>query len=191
MKSLMQTVLGDDWEALPAGLKAHHQAGACTDIGQMDIEYPKFMQPWLSLLRVMGVLINRRGNNIETRVEKNQQGNRQKWQRTIRFPEGKVVEFNSYWIAAANNQLIEFVNPFVGLKMSVAAKDGRLYFSGRNLVIKIGQFHISIPEWIFLGHTTIEEEAVDDTHFKMDFRLTHPLFGEVFRYAGEFESRKV
>lgn len=25
-------------------------------------------------------------------------------------------------------------------------------------------------------------------HFAMDFRLTHPLFGQVFRYAGEFEA---
>jgi hypothetical protein len=30
--------------------------------------------------------------------------------------------------------------------------------------------------------------AIDETHFAMDFRLTHPLLGEVFRYAGRFEA---
>jgi len=32
----------------------------------------------------------------------------------------------------------------------------------------------------------IVEQAVDERRFAMDFRLTHPLFGEVFRYSGEF-----
>lgn len=43
--------------------------------------------------------------------------------------------------------------------------------------------------WPSVGHTTIVEEALDATRFAMDFRLTHPLFGEVFRYSGEFEAQ--
>lgn len=48
---------------------------------------------------------------------------------------------------------------------------------------------LTLPEWIALGHTTIVEEALDDSHFAMDFRLTHPLFGQVFRYAGKFSTQ--
>jgi len=47
---------------------------------------------------------------------------------------------------------------------------------------------LPVPEWRLLGRTSIVEEAVDATHFVMDFRLTHPLFGQVFRYSGEFEA---
>jgi hypothetical protein len=47
---------------------------------------------------------------------------------------------------------------------------------------------LPIPEWLVLGHTTIVEEAIDETHFVMDFRLTHPLLGEVFRYSGKFQA---
>jgi hypothetical protein len=56
-------------------------------------------------------------------------------------------------------------------------------------VAKLGRWLLPIPEWLVLGHTTIVEQAVDDTHFEMDFRLTHPWFGQVFRYAGTFEAR--
>ena len=55
-------------------------------------------------------------------------------------------------------------------------------------VAKLGPLTIPIPEWLTLGHATIVEEALDDTHFAMDFRLTHPLFGQLFRYSGTFEA---
>ena len=54
----------------------------------------------------------------------------------------------------------------------------------------IGLDQLPIPEWLALGHTTIVEEAVDESQFRMDFRLTHPLFGQVFRYAGIFDTRE-
>jgi hypothetical protein len=67
-------------------------------------------------------------------------------------------------------------------------EDGRLCYRGVKFVVKLGPLRLSVPEWLVLGHTTITEEAVDETHFAMDFRLTHPLLGQVFRYSGEFEA---
>jgi hypothetical protein len=52
----------------------------------------------------------------------------------------------------------------------------------------LGLGWLPIPEWLVLGHTTIVEVALDDRHFAMDFRLTHPLLRQVFRYNGEFEA---
>ncbi len=99
-----------------------------------------------------------------------------------------MVHFNSFWVAARGNQLIEFVNPVLGLQMLPRVKDGRLHYRGVRFVVKLGPLLVPIPEWLVLGRTTIVEEAVDETHFVMDFRLTHPLFGQVFRYSGEFEA---
>lgn len=64
----------------------------------------------------------------------------------------------------------------------------KLHYRGVRFVAKIGAVTIPIPEWLTLGHATIFEEALDDTHFAMDFRLTHPLFGQLFRYSGTFEA---
>jgi hypothetical protein len=188
MKSLMQRALGDDWNKLPPALQAHYQFGTTTDIGHLDIEYPRFMQPYLTLLKVFGALINRRGHNLSTKVEKSVVNDRQNWRRTITYPDGKVVYFNSFWVSAKDNQLIEFVNPLLGLQMAMHVEDGKLHYSGVKFIAKLGPLMLPIPEWLALGHTTIVEEAVDDTHFVMDFRLTHPLFGEVFRYAGKFQA---
>ena len=39
--------------------------------------------------------------------------------------------------------------------------------------------------WL-LGHTLIDEHALDAQHYAMDFRMVHPWLGQVFRYAGRF-----
>lgn len=188
MKSLMQCALGDDWDKLPPALQAHYRFGKTIDRGHMDIEYPRFMQPYLTILRIAGALINRRGQQVSTVVEKSVVGERQYWRRTITYSDGKVVHFNSFWVAVGGNQMIEFVNPLLGLQMAVHVEDGKLHYQGVRFVAKLGRMLLPIPEWMVLGHTTIAEHAIDETHFAMDFRLTHPVFGQVFRYSGEFEA---
>lgn len=188
MKSLMQRALGDDWDKLPPALQAHYRFGTTTDTGHMNIEYPRFMQAYLSVLRIFGALIDRSGRNVSTVVEKSVVGDRQYWRRTISYPDGKAIRFNSFWVPAGGNQLIEFVNPVLGLQMAAYVEGDRLHYRGVRFVLKLGPLLLSIPEWLVLGHTSIVESALDDSHFAMDFRLTHPLLGQVFRYSGEFEA---
>lgn len=188
MKSLMQRALGDDWDKLPPALQAHYRFGTTTDTGHMNIEYPRFMQAYLSVLRIFGALIDRSGRNVSTVVEKSVVGDRQYWRRTISYPDGKTIRFNSFWVPAGGNQLIEFVNPVLGLQMAAYVEGDRLHYRGVRFVLKLGPLLLSIPEWLVLGHTSIVESALDDSHFAMDFRLTHPLLGQVFRYSGEFEA---
>jgi hypothetical protein len=188
MIPLMQQLLGTDWDRLPPALKEHHRSGQATEVGHLDIVYPGFMQPLLSLLRLFGALVNRRGRNVPTVVERHVAGGRQHWRRTIRYPDGKAIHFNSYCVAAGNGQLIEFVNPMLGLQMAPHVDGDRLKFRGIRYVVKLGALMLSIPEWLALGHTTIVESAIDQTRFAMDFRLHHALFGEIFRYAGEFRT---
>lgn len=187
MQSLMQVALGAQFELLPPALQAHYKAGPAYESGYMDIEYPRWMQPFLTLLRLVGALINRAGTQVPTQVEKLDNGLQQTWCRTIRYGDGAVVNFNSRLVAGKGNRLIEYVNPIIGLETAVRVEGGKLHYEGVKFVVKLGRWLLPIPEWLLLGHTTIVEEAQDDTHFAMDFRLTHPLFGQIFRYAGQFE----
>ncbi len=188
MKSLMQQALGADWEKLPPALQAHYRFGATVDTGSMDIEFPWFMQPVWSILKLFGALVDRKGNGVMTIVEKSVVGERQVWRRTITYADGQVVRFDSFWVAAGNEEVIEFVNPVLGLQMAPYVVGDKLHYRGVKFIAKLGPVTIPIPEWLTLGHATIVEEALDDTHFAMDFRLTHPWFGELFRYSGEFEA---
>jgi hypothetical protein len=189
MNGIMQTALGADWDRLPKALQAHYQAGANIDVGHLDIAYPRFMQPVLAVLSRIGALVDRGGKQLPTTVRKTVADGRQFWERSIVFPDGRVARFDSHWVAAGGNELIEYVNPVLGLQVAVFMDGARLRYRGVRFVARLGRVRIPIPEWLALGHTEIIEEALDEKRFAMDFRLTHPWFGEVFRYSGVFETR--
>ena len=187
-KSLMQKALGDQWQQLPPVLQAHYQYSTNSDIGYMDIEYPIYMQPYLTFLRMFGALINRRGKNIPTIVQKQMQDEAQYWKRTIRFPNNKTIYFKSFWVYNKENELIEYINSFIGLSMRVHVENNKLHYEGQHFVLKLGKILIPIPEWVILGHTTIIEVSKNESEFEMDFKLRHPLFGMIFRYSGKFKN---
>lgn len=187
-QSLMQQVLDDQWTQLPPALQAHYALNDNRDIGVLDIEYPDFMQCYLNLIFLFGALINRRGKQTPTIVQKWMQGQTQHWKRTIRFGDGKEIIFQSRWEYAGPHELIEYVNAFMGLRMATYVRDNKLIYRGISLVLKLGPIKLPIPEWLVLGHTTIEEKALDNNYFEMDFKLQHPLFGMIYRYTGIFHT---
>jgi len=188
--NIMKQALSERWSSLPSVLQAHYQDANNKDIGKLSVEYPGWMQLFLNILHLFGALLNRKGQDISTEVEKTMQGNTQYWHRTLTFKDGKKVFFKSHWNYAGGNRLEEYVNPILGLCMSVAVKDGKLLYEGEYFVLRLGILKLPLPEWMLLGHTTIVEEQIDPEHFKMDFKLTHPLFGQIYRYTGKFYTKK-
>lgn len=193
-KSIMQNALGEEWQDLPEALKNHYrsnESGENHAQGVLDIDYPWFMQWPLSMMRLMGGLPNRHGKGLKTTVSKTMKGDKQNWQRVIHFADGKQIKFNSIFIADGDG-FIEYVNSFLGLKMTAFVKDKTLYYESRGYVLKLGRLKIPIPEWFALGHASIiesEHSSNDRQTFNMDFKLVHPLFGEVFSYKGRFVTR--
>jgi hypothetical protein len=187
-RSIMQRALGDDWAQLPEALKSHYQLDDNVDIGWLSVEYPKLAQWYLDLLHAMGALLNRRGEAMSAQVRKRMQGETQYWWRRIVTGEGREVRFASRWQYVGDNELIEYVNRLLGLRMAVRLDRGVLHYSGVHIVLKVGRMTLPIPEWLALGHTTIEETALDAASFRMDFRLRHPWFGQLYRYHGVFRT---
>ena len=185
--SLMQQALGQQWDALAPALKAHYAAEGNKDVGELSIEYPKGMQWPLNLLRLFGTLINQTAQYAPTEVTKWMEGQHQQWRRRVQLPQ-RVMAFDSTWHYVGQNELIEYVKPYLGLKMAVHVEQGNLYYTGKAFILKLGRLLIPIPEGLLLGHTTIVEKGTDSEHFTMDFRLTHPLFGQIYRYTGRFHT---
>lgn len=188
MQGLMQQALGEAWHRLPPALQAHHLPGSTRDVGQLAVEHPGWVGPVLHLAWALGVRLPRRAPVVDTRVDKTTTGQRQQWRRTLRLPDGRVQRFDSAWVPGRPGRIVEFVNGWLGLEIAPQVVDGRLHYRGTWHVVRIGRHLVGLPEWLLLGHTTIVEEAVDARHFRMDFRLRHPLLGETYRYAGVFRT---
>jgi len=152
------------------------------------VEYPAFMQPVLFALSFLGALVRRRGKAVQTHVEKSVVGQRQCWRRTLIYADGETLHFNSMWELGPDGHVLEFVNAWLGLQMHPFVVDGQLHYCGIRFVVRVGRWALPIPEWLALGHTDIVERAIDAHHFAMDFRMTHPVFGQVYRYSGTFRA---
>lgn len=70
--------------------------------------------------------------------------------------------------------------------MAVSVSEGSLHYTGKHYIIKLGRLPLKVPNFLVLGTASIVETAVDETHFAIDFRIKHPLLGQVFSYAGQF-----
>lgn len=190
--SLMEQALGKQWNELPEALKAHYendQSGRNIAKGKLTINYPPFMQLPLNLMRLMGALVNRKGRDLDTRVERVMQNGEQFWQRTICFPDGKKIYFKSrFTYEPERNEFIEYTNAFLGLRMKAHVENKQLIYESNGYVLKLSGVKIPIPEYISLGYARIVETALDNHSFEMDFSLKHPLFGESFSYKGFFET---
>jgi len=188
MTGLMQQALGDAWHRLPPALQAHYRGGRAVDRGHLDIDFPAALQPVLALASRMGALVQRRGQQVDTTVEKTMAGERQRWQRTLRYADGRTQRFDSVWQLTAEGHVREFVNGWLALQMQPYVVGDQLHYRGICLVATLCGREWRFPEWLALGHTVIVERAVDERHFAMDFRMVHPWFGQLFRYAGTFEA---
>ena len=192
--SIIQKALGVQWQHLPEALKKHYlenDKGENRAQGHLTIDFPWFMKIPLSILRFFGALINKRGNNLPTNVYRVVSNGEQRWQRRIDFPNNKPVIFNSVVYHNKNNEIIEFINSVLGMKMKVHVENNTLRYESNGYVIKLGKLRIPYPEFLALGHGRIIEKPVDDNDensFEMDFRLKHPIFGEVFSYKGIFQT---
>lgn len=186
----MQQALGEQWDQLPKALQKHYEnnpLGINKAEGHLNIDYPRFMQWPLNLMRLMGALLNRHGDQLPTIVIRTMESERQYWHRTITFPDEKTIHFKSQFIyQKKTNELIEFINRFIGMKMRVYVENNQLHYRSTAYVIKLGSKLISIPEYLSLGYASIIETAGNNNEFEMQFDIKHPLLGQVFSYAGKF-----
>lgn len=184
--SPMVRVLGTQWERLHPTLRAHHRGGTVREVGAMNVEFPRWMTPLLWMLRWLGALVHRAQAQVQTVVHKHSQDGRQSFDRTLTYADGQVLRFNSTWIAEAPGSLVEFVNPWLALELAPVVQGDALHCEGVCFLLGKGRWRLRVSERWLLGHTVIHEQALDARHYAMDFRMVHPWFGQVFRYAGIF-----
>lgn len=191
---LMQKVLGDDWQNLPPVIQRHYQLQADQQsanvvTGTMHVSYPFFVWPMLFIARMMGGLIDLKGDNLDARVEKWVKADLSEtlfWKRTLQAQNGKSTVFSSRMECQQGNELIEFVGGGFGLYLKLTVENNKLVYRSNGHLLQVGKLRIPIPDVFFLGHATIVETALSEQSFELDFKINHPLLGEIYSYGGVF-----
>lgn len=191
--SLIQRVLGEDWEALPSVIQRHYQITeaqqAITVTGNMNIDYPYWLTPVLKLLRLLGALVDLKGERLAVQVKKWRQTDPSTlyWQRHIQADNGKLCRFASRMVWQQDHELIELVGMGFGIRLKLSVEQGKLVYRSHGHLLQLGPLTVPISDSLVLGHATISEQALSENTFQLDFQIVHPLWGKTYYYGGVFE----
>jgi hypothetical protein len=191
---LLQKALGADWDKLPPVIQRHYRTSSnratCVK-GNMEIGYPSYLLPLISLIHLCGGLVLKRGNRIETIVEKTscEKNNTLFWSRTLKYPDNKKNYFFSKMIYLQDHELIEYVRFGLGLRLKVSVENSQLVYRSNGHIWQCGKLRLTFPDWLVLGNATIIENPITNQQFKLDFSISHPLLGLTYWYRGIFQYR--
>lgn len=191
---VFQDVVGADWERLGEVIRRHYFLRPFSDDyicvkGTMhEVYHSAFARLLMPLARVFGALVPYRGRQVPIEVHYNARPDDGTihWDRVFHFPGRAPFHFRSHMEPVGGNRVIEFVRFGVGMRLRVTAEDGALVFRDEGYVWRLLGIDLPLPMGLLMGRAYVEERPVDEDSFSMRMSLTHPLFGELFRYDGSF-----
>jgi len=189
---ILQKTLGEDWNKLPAVIQRHYcvptDSNTCLK-GRMEIGYPNYLLPLISLIHLCGGLVSKRGKEIETQVEKTTslQNTELCWKRSLKYPDNNKDCFYSKMSYLQAYELIEMVRFGFGLRLKVSVEKGTLVYRSNGHIWQCGKLRLTFPDWLVLGKATIAETPISEQQFRLDFNIEHPLWGKCYWYNGVFQ----
>lgn len=191
---LLKQVLGASWDKLSPVIRHHYdvpnsQTNRCVVTGEMEIDYPWFLTPMIKIIGFFGGLIDIKGQQVATQVEKwvEPESGLLYWRRSMKTLDGQQAIFASKMEYRGENELVESINAHLGLRLKVSENNGDLVYRSNGHVLKLAGLSLIIPDWLVLGHATIIEHALTADSFRLEFVIRHPLWGESYRYGGVFK----
>jgi len=193
-KSVFQIVLGDDWDKLGSIIQQHYFLRPkstdyiCVSGEMVEISHSVIAKLLIPFGVLFGAIVPFQGRHIPTDVHYNADLNSSNiyWDRVFKFERGDF-HFKSYMEPVRENEVIEFVRFGVGIRLAVTVEDGALVFRDIAYIWRVLGYDLPIPGRLLMGKAYVEERPIDERYFSMIMTLTHPWFGELFKYHGKFE----
>ncbi len=192
---IFQHVLGADWDKLGTIIKRHYFLRPfsgdyiCVKGTMHTVHHRVIAKLLIPFARVFGALVPFRGKDVPIEVHYSAPLDKPSlhWDRVFHFAGRAPYHFRSYMIETGPHQVIEFVRFGIGMKLRVTAEDGALVFRDEGYIWRIAGIDVPLPMGLLMGTAYVEERPVNEDQFSMCMTLTHPLFGQLFRYDGTFE----
>lgn len=193
-RPFFEEIFSEDWATMPAVFRAHyanrpHKDDIVCVAGSMDIRQSWLMRLAAPLFRMTKTLVPTDRNGIETEVVFRTHTDREGfwYNRHFRLGEGDNYSFVSRLEHMGGNQVTEWTGAGIGWHSTFTFDGARVQLEHIGYRLKLGRFTMPLPlTWLF-GVPSAWEEAVDETHFRMEMTIQHWLFGFLYSYLGEFE----
>ncbi|WP_299853929.1 DUF4166 domain-containing protein [uncultured Roseobacter sp.] len=193
-----EKIFGEDWATMPEVFHAHyanrtHRDDVVRVTGLMDIRQSWLMRLAAPLFRMTKTLVpvDRKGVDTEVIFRTHADNDGFWYHRHFRLGPVGTYEFVSRLEHMGGNQVTEWTGAGIGWHSTFAFAGGRVRLEHIGYRFKLGRLTMRLPvTWLF-GVPSAWEEAIDDTHFRMEMTIRHWLFGYLYSYSGAFEIDEV
>lgn len=187
--SVYQQVLGDRFAELDPGLRAYFGPIPVGSSGQGQGVFAvagsrlRWTRPVWSLLAWRRVLFPEFGRDVPFAVENTPQSDGSLVGERV-VDVGRVRRLMVDRMTVERGCLVDRIGSRGGLEVQLAAdvEDGELRLTSRRIAWRVAGLRVPLPR---VAQVQVHERALP-TGQAVDMRLTMPVLGEVFRYAGTF-----
>lgn len=155
----------------------------------MNITTSKFFKFLSPLFKFSSALVPYAAKKIPVTVElaSDIKSNKITMRRTFYYPEKSPYHFTSKIIHAKDDIVIELMRLGFASRLIYKYDKNKITMDYGGYVFCIGKKQIPLPLGFLIGKFYAYEEAISDAEFVMLVKLTHPLFGKIFQYDGNFK----
>jgi hypothetical protein len=189
--SVYERVLGERMGELDPGLRAYFGEIPAGQVGRGSGTYAvagsrhRWLAPAFAWLAARQVLFPEYGHDIPFTVVNSPDGDRLSARRTFDFPRRTRVMVDA--MTVVDGMLHDRLGRRGGLEVELALDvvDGGMRMRSGRQWLGLGPLRVRMPG---LVRVTLTETALEGRQH-VDVRMTAPVLGEVFRYAGSFTYR--
>lgn len=186
-------VFGSEWDKLPPVFQKRYMNRAFSDDvvpvqGEMEIRYSKPMSYFIPLFKIFHILVPYQGKNIPVKVDfrSDKKSAAVCLDRNFYFPGQKPWHFHSCMYALGENDAVERMAFGLGWRTRYFYDGKKVVMQHRGYVLRIFGINIPLPLTFFLGKGYAEEVVIDDNTYQISMTMTHPWWGVLYTYSGNF-----
>ena len=109
-----------------------------------------------------------------------------RFERLFRFREKPHYRFSSVMEPIKDDLVVERMSGHIGWLLRYSWEDQKVKLKHQGYVICLGKLKIPLPVSWLIGKGYAEEWALDENRFAMCMHISHPLWGKLYQYDGEF-----
>ncbi len=188
-----QLIFKSTWDTLPpVFLKRYANRPYSNDFitveGKMEVSFSRLMSCIIPILRLMHILAPYQGKDIPVKVDFRSRFDSDSTflDRKFYFPGKQPYEFNSRVQPIKDSEVIEYMSFGIGWKINYFYDREKVIMEHKGYILNLFGYNIPLPLGLLIGRGHTEETVIDENSYRVTMTISHPLFGTLYRYAGDF-----
>ncbi len=194
---IFQPIFGGDWPTLPTAIRKHYaNRPYSNDLvaveGTLDVTCGRIFRLLSPLLHVLGGIPPYSGRDVPVTVNFRSTADSEAFHfdRTFHFAGKTPWRFRSKMLQVRGNEVIEIMRFGIVWRLYYEWQDGKVILRHRGYGIQLIGVTIPLPLTALLGQGYAEEIPLDDDSFAMRVDISHPWWGKLYQYKGQFRITK-